>query len=152
MSFLIESDACALQAFYNGLGSRARQLFRPLGWNGTHQDCQAACDEANAGERLDYVLRANGRIAGWAFMVGWRKDIPHLGIGIADECCGMGHGKRLMLQLISDARGAGKRGIELIHVKENDVAGGLYRSVGFKETGEHVGADGNSYWEMRLDL
>ena len=42
--------------------------------------------------------------------------------------------------------------VELIHVKENATAGGLYRSLGFKETGERVGLDGNDYWEMRLDL
>ena len=145
-------DTEALQRFYNGLGAEARRLFCPLGWCASFPDCGAACREAEEGKRLDYVLRHGRRIVGWAFLVGWEGEVPHFGIGIAEGYCGRGYGKLLTNRVIDDARAAGKQAIELIHVKTNTVAGGLYRSVGFKETGEHKGQDGYKYWEMRLEL
>ncbi|HJN16920.1 MAG TPA: GNAT family N-acetyltransferase, partial [Armatimonadota bacterium] len=152
MDVLRAGDELALQRFYNELSARARWFFRPFGWTGTYAECADICARAAAGSRIDHVLRSGDSIVGWASLEGWDKEVPHLGIGVADEHCGKGHGKQLMQRLIDDAREAGKRGIELIHVKENATAGGLYRSLGFKETGERVGLDGNDYWEMRLDL
>ncbi len=145
-------DGVALQRLYNGLAAETRRLFRPLGWNATFRDCAQACSDATEGRRRDYVLRLGNEVVGWAFLTNWEQDVLHLGIGIADDQRGKGYGKRLMQRLIADARLAGKQAIELIHVKTNEAATGLYRSLGFRATGEYVGADGNDYWEMRLAL
>ncbi|MGQ9732469.1 MAG: GNAT family N-acetyltransferase [Candidatus Zipacnadales bacterium] len=145
-------DASSLQAFYNGLSPSARCLFRPLGWNALYADCATVCAEAVEGKRLDYVLRSGKSIVGWAFLLGWEADVPHLGIGVADNYRGKGLGKQLIQRLINDARTAGKQAIELIYVKHNLPAGRLYRSFGFSEVGQHVGKDGNEYWAMRLEL
>ena len=66
-------------------------------------------------------MRERGRIVGWAFLMGFDKDVPHLGIAVADDQCGKGHGRRLMEDLIGTAREAGKTGIELIHAKLGDL-------------------------------
>ena len=57
-----------------------------------------------------------------------------------------------MERLISEARSCGKKAVTLIHVKENEAAGNLYRKCGFQVTGESIGGDGNAYWAMRLTL
>jgi GNAT superfamily N-acetyltransferase len=149
---LRSDDAPALQRFYNELSAQARRLFRPMGWNATHADCVRACQDAVAGKRFDLVLRAGRDIVGWAFLVGMGKDVPSLGIGIADAWVGKGYGHKLMERLIGEAKSRGKAGIGLIHVKDNEVAGSLYRKFGFQVTGEHVGSDGNAYREMKLTL
>ncbi|MCC6442737.1 MAG: GNAT family N-acetyltransferase [Armatimonadetes bacterium] len=149
---LRSSDAEALQTFYNHLGSRARWLFRPLGWNVCYPDCLQLCRDAAEGRRLDIVLRAGDLIVGWGLLVNWQNPVPHLGVCVADDWCGKGYGRRLMEELIDAAREARKEAIELIHVKDNIPAGTLYRKLGFQETGEHIGPDGNDYWEMRLAL
>lgn len=152
MDDLRAGDAEALQSFYNHLGRPARRLFRPLGWNASYADCARALAEIAAGRRIDLVLRQGERIVGWATLVSWHTDTPHLGVGVADDWCGQGWGRRLMEALISRARAAGKQALELIHVKDNVPAGTLYRKVGFVVTGEHRGPDGEDYWEMRLQL
>jgi ribosomal protein S18 acetylase RimI-like enzyme len=152
LDILRPTDAAGLQRFYNTLGAQPRWFFRPLGWCATCPDAAAACADAAAGKRHDVVLRAGDRIVGWAFVLGMDKDTVDLGIGVADDWCGKGLGRRLMEAVIEESRARGKQAVSLIHVKGNVGAGTLYRKLGFVETGEHTGSDGNEYWEMRLDL
>jgi len=145
-------DAVRLQRFYNELSPRSRWLFRPLGWNASYDACAQACANAAAGKRYDVVLRTGERIVGWAFLVQMEAAVPHLGICVAEEWAGRGLGRTLMQALIAEATARGKEGIALIHVKQNEAAGGLYRKLGFEVTGERTGSDGNEYWEMKLTL
>jgi len=145
-------DAEALQRFYNSLGHRARWLFRPIGWNASHDDCQTACADAAQGTRYDLILRDRDGIAGWAFLMRMDTEQPTLGIAVSDDWAGKGLGKQLMQRLIDHARRQGKDSIVLTHVKSNENAGALYRKLGFEVTGELVGRDGNDYWQMQLTL
>jgi GNAT superfamily N-acetyltransferase len=97
-------------------------------------------------------MRAGEEIVGWGLLMGLEGEDVTFGIGVADAWCGRGYGRVLMERCLQEARDLGKRAVLLIHVEENIPAGTLYRKLGFVETGEHVGADGNAYWEMRLDL
>ncbi len=152
MGPLAPTDALTLQRFYNGLGATDRRFFRPCGWNATYGNMADVCAAAAADKRFDIVLRAGDDIVGWAFLAGLEIDVPHVGISIAQPWRGQGHGRRLMERLIAEARSRGKQGLSLIHVKDNEAAGTLYRKLGFEEIGELTGPDDNDYWEMRLTL
>lgn len=152
MEPLTADDAAALQQFYNGLDAQARRLFRPNGWNMTHVTCVQIGQDADAGKRFDLVLRGGKRIVGWAFLVKMDSDTPGLGIGLADAWRGKGYGRQLMERLIAEAKRRGKKAITLIHVKQNEAAGSLYRGLGFQVTGERRGSDGNDYFQMKLTL
>lgn len=145
-------DAQALQAFYNALSPDARRRFRPLGWTAAIDDCARIVEQAEQGSRYDLVLESGGRLVGWAFLQ--RMDTPqaHLGIGVADALIGRGYGKRLMQGLVDEARRQGKEGIGLILVQSNERALRLYRSFGFEILGEQTNSDGQSYYQMELDL
>jgi GNAT superfamily N-acetyltransferase len=149
---LTADAASALQRFYNELSSGFRRLFRPMGWNMIYADCARICHDCAQGKRFDVVLRAGQKIVGWAFLAGMDRDVPSLGIGLAEAWCGKGYGRQLMERLIQEAKSRKKKGIALIHVKENEAAGALYRKCGFQVTGERTGGDGNAYWEMKLTI
>ena len=143
------ADAQPLQAFYNTLSPGARRRFRPLGWTAALDDCTRVVEQ---GSRYDLVLESGGRLVGWAFLQ--RMDTPraHLGIGIADALTGRGYGKQLMKGLVDEARRQDKESIGLILVQTNERALHLYRSFGFQVVGEQTNPDGQSYYQMELDL
>ena len=146
------TDAQPLQTFYNALSADARRRFRPLGWTAALDDCTRVVEQAEQGSRYDLVLESASQLVGWAFLQ--RMDAPkaHLGIGIADSFTGRGYGKQLMQGLVDEARRRGKEGIGLILVQTNERALRLYRGFGFEIIGEQTGSDGQSYYQMELDL
>ena len=146
------TDAQPLQTFYNALSADARRRFRPRGWTAALDDCTRVVEQAEQGSRYDLVLESASQLVGWAFLQ--RMDAPkaHLGIGIADSFTGRGYGKQLMQGLVDEARRRGKEGIGLILVQTNERALRLYRGFGFEIIGEQTGSDGQSYYQMELDL
>ncbi|NOZ22351.1 MAG: GNAT family N-acetyltransferase [Planctomycetes bacterium] len=145
-----EGDAPAIQVFFNTLPSETRRLFRPAGWNMSQDRCRKIVYEHLNGTRYDLVVEAAGRIVGWAWLSRMENDTPGLGIGIAEEFCGHGLGRRLIEQLIAESKRRGKKGIVLSYVQDNERAGKLYESLGFCVTSSHVGGDGESYHRMEL--
>jgi RimJ/RimL family protein N-acetyltransferase len=145
-------DALRLQRFYNGLCPHSRAMLRPLGWNATLGQCEQVVAEALAAKRHDVVAVSGERLVGWAFLVRMDQDVPHLGIGCADDFLGRGLGKRLMQAVMDKAREEGKKGVDLIVVQANERAWKLYEQYGFRITGAHTGADGQEYYRMRAEF
>lgn len=141
-------DAPRLVAFYNGLSTRSRRLFRPLGWTADLQQCQDVVEAACAGDRFDVVAVEDDRIVGWAFLTRMREPTPHLGIACAEDHHGQGLGTRLMQTVMEHARAHDKQAVDLIVVQENDRARRLYEKHGFHVTGTHTGDDGLDYFRM----
>ena len=74
-------------------------------------------------------------------------------IAVAEEARGRGIGRTLMRSLIAEARRRGARNVFLEVRADNPVARGLYRSLGFEETGLRRGyyqPDGVDAITMRL--
>lgn len=136
-----------LREFYNGLCQNSLRLFRPLGCEASLEQCHQIAADAS-GERYDLVTVVGDRLVGWAFLCRMNEDIPHLGIGLADDHLGKGLGTLLMQGLVDEARRRGKKGIDLIVVQDNDRAIRLYERFGFRVTGTRKGDDGLDYFEM----
>ena len=145
-------EALALQAFYNGLSTEARRLFRPLGWNASLEATAAICSDGEAGLRYDLVLEHGGRIVGWVFIAGLDGDEANFGIGIAEEFVGRGYGRSLTKMVVAHARKLGKKAITLCHMVDNEPARRLYTSCGFEPTGPSKGPEGEDYINMKLTL
>jgi len=145
-------DAPRLQRFYNGLCPHSRKMFRPLGWNATLGQCEQVVADALAGNRFDVVALSGERLVGWAFLVRMDQDVPHLGIGCADDFLGRGLGKRLMQAVMDKAREARKQGVDLIVVQANERAWKLYERYGFRIAGMQTGADGQEYYRMQAEF
>ncbi|MEW6360092.1 MAG: GNAT family N-acetyltransferase [Planctomycetota bacterium] len=147
---MVEGDAPALQLFYNTLPCETRRVFRPAGWNMSLERCRKIVSDHLDGAWYDLVVEVGGRIVGWAFLSRMESDMPGLGIGLAEELCGQGLGRKLMEQLIAEGRRRGKKGLVLSYVQDNERAGRLYESLGFRVTSSHVGADGEEYHRMEM--
>jgi GNAT superfamily N-acetyltransferase len=59
------------------------------------------------------------------------EGTPELAIGVRDDARGQGIGRRLMVALHDRARAAGVATMALSAEQDNDVARGLYRSLGY---------------------
>ena len=140
----------ALQRFYNGMSHESRRLFRPLGWRAALHDCERICGDAARGTRFDVVAADEDDIVGWAFIAPMDREVPGLGIGVADAFHGQGIGRRLMQMLVDEGKRQGRKGIALIVVQDNDRARRMYERFGFSVTGEHRGDDGLDYFEMEM--
>jgi len=139
---LAANDGPALQAFNGALSDTSRNLFLPHAYD----DATLARVIARAAGGTDYtcVAVAGDTIVGYGFLWDMADPVPVLGIGLADAWQGQGLGKPFLEHLVAAARAAGRAGIELTTVPENERAFALYRSVGFQHTGEtdNVAGDG----------
>lgn len=148
-----ESDALALQTFYNSLDHEARVTFRPMGWTATFSDFEYVVQGAANRTRYDVVIERNNQILGWAFIAGFENEYPVFGIGVSKELRGKGFGKKIMSRVLDyGRRNRNNKGIDLTVVQTNDPARLLYESFGFRKTGSLDGGDGLMYYSMRLDF
>jgi neutral ceramidase len=145
---LRSDEAGALQRFYNTLSQGVRTRFRPMGWDVALDTCETIAGHTGQGERYDIVLDNGREIVGWAFLTRLDQPVANLGIGIADDYCGRGLGKRLMQALVDEAKRLGKAGIDLTVLQENERARGLYEKFGFAVTGTGRAADETDYYKM----
>ena len=93
-------------------------------------------------------------IVGYFFLWEFQDPIPLLGIGLSDAWQGEGLGRQLMKILIDEARQAGREGIELTTMPDNERAFRLYESHGFQYLGEvaNVTGDGRRVVERKMFL
>ena len=147
-----EDDIPRLQAFEKELSEESRNLFTPH----PYDDCtlEKVVQRAQEGQDRVYVALAEGRVIGYFFLWHMDQPVPILGIGIVDSYQNQGLGTRFMRLLIEDARGAGRHGIDLTTMQQNDRAFNLYQKVGFDyvEDVENVAGDGRVVCERRMFL
>ena len=90
------------------------------------------------GELVDFVAEVDGRMVANAEVGRRRGNMSHvgdLGIGIRAECRGIGVGTELMNALVDESRKMGLKVLVLDVFDTNKIAKGLYKKIGFKETG-----------------
>jgi ribosomal protein S18 acetylase RimI-like enzyme len=147
---LTRADRLALQVFNDSLHPDSRRKFLP------HRYDDATLDKAltRSEEGLDLTLGVfdSDRIVGYFFLWCIGERIPLLGIGILDEFHRRGLGQQLTAILIEEARNAGKEGIELTTMQDNDNAFALYQKMGFVCYGdvENTVGDGSIVVERAL--
>jgi ribosomal protein S18 acetylase RimI-like enzyme len=92
-----------------------------------------------------FVVEADGESVGRLWLaereLGGRRAIFIYDISIDDEQQGRGYGRAAMLLAETEARARGIGRIELHVFGGNDVARGLYRSLGYVETSVQMGKD-----------
>ena len=142
-------DALPLACFYNGLATRSKRTFRPLGERTEEETCEGIVQENAVGSKYDLVAVCKERIVGWGFL--WDLapgSTPTFGLGVADAFQGQGLGSRLMGAIMQVAVELGVPRISLTVVQDNAVAWRLYEKQGFVRCGEFVGQDGLPYYRM----
>jgi len=90
------------------------------------------------GELVDFVAEVDGRMVANAEVGRRRGNMSHvgdLGIGIRAECRGIGVGTELMNALVDESRKMGLKVLVLDVFDTNKIAKGLYKKIGFEETG-----------------
>jgi len=128
------SDARALQAFNSALSLQSRQKFKPHAYDDA--TVLRALRRSQNGD--DYVLGAfdADQLVGYFFLWRVRERVPLLGIGILDAFQHRGLGRQMMELLIHHAVEAGRDGIELTTVPDNQNAFALYGKCGFQYYGD----------------
>ncbi|MBG85320.1 MAG: hypothetical protein CMO80_00255 [Verrucomicrobiales bacterium] len=145
-------DGPALQAFNASLSDDVRARFLPHAYD--DETVARMIARAEADDDRAYVLRVNDAIVGYFFLWNFMQPVPLLGIGLADEFQGKSLGPQMMKVLIDDAKDAGRDGIELTTVPENEAAFKLYRIMGFEHLGEveNIAGDGRKVIERLMFL
>ncbi|MFV1995305.1 MAG: N-acetyltransferase family protein, partial [Verrucomicrobiales bacterium] len=131
---LADDDAPALRAFHEKLSEASRSTFSPHACDA--ETIAPYIQRSLSGEDRIYVLLSGDETVGYFFLWEFQSPIPLLGIGLADAFQGEGLGPQMMELLIDDARAAGREGIELTTMQDNDRAFSLYKRAGFSYTGD----------------
>jgi len=139
---LTRADGPALQRFNAGLSPESRRLFLPHRYD--DETVRKSLGRSADGEDLALGLWDGERLVGYFFLWYFRRRVPLLGIGLADEYQGRGLGRPLMDILIREAERNGNEGIELTTMQDNERAFALYRKAGFRylRDVENVAGDG----------
>lgn len=77
----------------------------------------------------------------YGFLRGWDEgyDVPSLGVAVATDQQGKGHGRQMMLALHDAARKRGATRIRLRVHPDNARARRLYESLGYRDVGMEMG-------------
>jgi RimJ/RimL family protein N-acetyltransferase len=146
------ADAVALRRFNAALSPATRDVFLPHVYDDA--TFRRYLERDRVGQDRIYVLCDEADIVGYFFLWEFDRDVPLLGIGLADAWQGQRLGEEMLKILIADARAADRDGIELTTVPSNERAFRLYERVGFRHVGEveNVAGDGRVVRERRMFL
>jgi ribosomal protein S18 acetylase RimI-like enzyme len=134
---LRRGDEERLARFYASLSERSQHLFQPYSDTGLGT-MREVVRSALEGRDLSLVaLDPEGEVIAHLFYREIPEPIPHLGIGVRDDCQGQGLGTALLAHLIALGRSVlRKDAVGLTVMKENRRAVRLYRRFGFEVAGE----------------
>ena len=143
-------DIPAVKAFFESLSPASIRYFLPHPY--TEPVLRRRIERAQNGDDLVYVATCADRIVGYFFLWNFRWPVPLLGIGLADDFQNLHLGQKFMAILIDDARAAGRDGVELTTMLDNDRAFHVYEKTGFKYIGnvENVQGDGKVVTERAM--
>lgn len=134
-------DEPALRRFNAELSEASRRRFLPHAYD--EPTLARLLERSQRGQDLVLGVFDGPRLVGYFFLWYFDQRVPLLGIGILDELQGRGLGRQMMHVLIEAAKAAGKEGIELTTMLDNDRAFALYQKMGFKYYGDVSNVDGN---------
>jgi RimJ/RimL family protein N-acetyltransferase len=148
-----EGDGEALSRFYRNLSVRSQYFFRPYR-DPSPEAMEHVVRQSLEGREDGYVcLDREGEVIGHVFYGDLSREIPHLGIGLADERQNSGLGRVLMQFLIAvGRRKLGKKAIGLSVMKTNTRAIQVYENCGFRICGECTFRSPNDSYVMQLDF
>jgi ribosomal protein S18 acetylase RimI-like enzyme len=149
---LAASHAASLPRFHYNLSQTSRDTFTPHAYDAA--TVATYIRRSTDDDDRIYVALSGADIVGYFFLWEFQSPIPLLGIGMADAFQGQGLGGQMMRILIDDAKDAGKDGIELTTMQQNDRAFALYRKLGFEHVGDvdNMTGDGRQVIERRMFL
>lgn len=139
-------DLPLVEAFYAQMGGESRAFFN-------HNDCSLNFtrrfllgEEPNA---RFFLVESEGRMAGTVFLWDVHKQVPWLGIGLAEELKGLHYGRTLLAFAHEQARAMGAGGVLLTTALANIRGQGLYERMGYERMGQHSG--GEYLYLLRFD-
>lgn len=138
------ADADALKRFNAELSTSSRRFFLPHPYD--DDTLARALERSEAGDDLLLGLFDADRVIGYFFLWYYTRPIPLLGIGLVDDFHGQGLGREMMRFLIEEASTAGRDGIELTTMTDNDGAFQLYRKMGFEHYKNVDNLQGTGQW------
>ncbi len=127
-------DGPGLIAFFDGLSPESKRRFLPH--MTTETVIARRIERAVSGEDRVYIAFDGIKIIGYFFLWNFNEPVPLLGIGVSDEYQGLKLGHKFMTILIEDAQQAGRDGIELTTMQDNDRAFHVYQKMGFQYLGD----------------
>ena len=144
------NDVAGVKAFFENLGPVSIKHFLPHLY--TDEVLRRRIERSVNGDDLVYLAVLAGRVVGYFFLWNFRDPVSLLGIGIADDCQNLGLGRQFMAILIEDAKAAGREGVELTTMLDNDRAFHVYQKAGFQYIGnvENVVGDGSIVTERAM--
>jgi ribosomal protein S18 acetylase RimI-like enzyme len=144
------TDMPALKAFFEALGPESIRLFLPHPY--TEPVLRRRIERSLDGDDLVYLAWFESRAAGYFFLWNYNQPVCLLGIGLADDFQNLKLGQKFMALLIEDARLAGRDGIELTTMLDNDRAFHVYEKLGFRYIGnvENIVGDGRTVIERAM--
>jgi ribosomal protein S18 acetylase RimI-like enzyme len=143
-------DVAGLKVFFENLSPTSIKLFLPHPY--TEAVLRRRIERSVNGDDRVYLAMLAERVVGYFFLWNFREPVSLLGIGIADDFQNLGLGRQFMALLIEDARDAGRDGIELTTMLDNDRAFHVYQKMGFQYLGnvENIQGDGLTVVERAM--
>ena len=143
-------DLRALQHFNDSLSEQSERWFRAH----PYDDATVAkvLARSETGEDLTLGVFDGNRLVGYFFLWYFRERTPLLGVGLVDDYQRCGLGRQMLELLIAAGKAAGKQGIELTTMQDNDRAFSLYQKAGFRyhKDVENLQGDGSIVIERAM--
>jgi len=150
---LREDDEDILFQFFRSLSEKTVYYFEPHPFdrNTAKRLASEASTDKSTIRFLATIREDSGEKAvGYAFLWKLDRDLPSIGIGVADDYQGRGLGKVLMQALLAKAREIGKKRLRLSVCEANEAAISLYRKMGFTldegDDARYYNKDRGAYW------
>ena len=141
-----EDDGDAIGAMLERCGEKTYYYFHPYELG--HESGLAVARDSEILCHL--ALNMADDVVGYVWLEQLNRDVPTLGICVADDWQGRGVGRHLMQISIEVARSVEKTGVRLTVNQDNARGQALYQKVGFVRTRE---VDGRfPSYEMRLNF
>ncbi|MBR2861641.1 MAG: GNAT family N-acetyltransferase [Clostridia bacterium] len=121
-------DESLINEFFDCMSGESKALFNRRDYNRRGVLKFLAKGDAT---RKYWIIKKDGKMAGYVFFLDWNTSIPELGVAVRDDLQGKGLGRKLLEFAISQAKEQGKGGIQLTTHVANLRAQTLYENMGF---------------------
>ena len=128
-------DLALMEAFFDQMGSETRAFFNH--GDGNRRAMRESLNGPDEEKTIHWIAEADGRVAGYVFIIRTQTGIPWLGIAVAEDMKGRHLGRKLIALAQNYCYEHGKGGLLLMTHPANVRGQRLYESCGFKRLGVH---------------